>query len=58
MIVLYNISILFAWRVTVRRERKQKELAERERVADEQERAERRAKKKTTVVEDDDDDEA
>jgi sec-independent protein translocase protein TatC len=26
MIVLYNISILFAWRVTVKRERKQKEL--------------------------------
>jgi sec-independent protein translocase protein TatC len=55
MIVLYNISILFAWRVTVKRERKQKELERLEREADERERAERAAKKKKVVVEEDDD---
>ena len=57
MIVLYNISILFAWRVTVKRERKQKELERLEREAEERERAERRAKKPKKVVEDDDESE-
>jgi sec-independent protein translocase protein TatC len=58
MIVLYNISILFAWRVTVRRERKMKALEEQERAADEAERAERAQKKKRKVVIEEDDDES
>ena len=32
MIVLYNLSILLAWRVTIRRERADKELEARERL--------------------------
>jgi len=50
MIVLYNISILFAWRVTVKREKKQKELERLEREADERERS---AKNTRPTVEDD-----
>lgn len=45
MIALYNLSIALAWLVTRKREREAKELAERERLADEAERAERRAKR-------------
>ncbi|MBA3460015.1 MAG: twin-arginine translocase subunit TatC [Deltaproteobacteria bacterium] len=52
MIVLYNISILFAWRVTLKRERAAKELSERESAADAAERA-----KRGTAAEDEDDEE-
>ena len=41
MIVLYNLSIVLAWFVTRRREKADEELRERERIADEQERAAR-----------------
>jgi sec-independent protein translocase protein TatC len=41
MIVLYNVSILFAWRVTLKRERAEKELRAREAAADAEERAKR-----------------
>jgi len=58
MIVLYNVSILFAWRVTVKRERKQKALEELERENDERERAERAKKKPKKVVVEEDDDES
>jgi sec-independent protein translocase protein TatC len=40
MILLYNVSILLAWRVSVKREREQAEQAAREAAADEAERAE------------------
>jgi len=45
MIVLYNVSILLAWAITVRRERADARLREQERRADEQERAEQQAKR-------------
>lgn len=45
MIVLYNASILLAWSVTRKRERTEAALREKEREADEQERAARRARK-------------
>src|SRR6185436_2203639 len=41
MIVLYNLSILLAWRVTVKRERADKELRAREAAGDAKERAKR-----------------
>ena len=41
MIVLYNLSILLAWRVTAKRERAEKELRAREAAADAEERAKR-----------------
>ena len=44
MIVLYNISILLSWAVTARREKADALLRERERLADEKERAAKRAK--------------
>jgi len=56
MIGLYNISILLAWSVTKKREAKQAILQERERLADEKERAERRAKRARGEPLDDDDD--
>jgi sec-independent protein translocase protein TatC len=49
MIALYNISILFAWRVTVKRERAQAEQLAREEALGTK-------KKRKVVVEDDDDD--
>ncbi len=49
MIALYNLSIILAWTVTRKREKKQAELAERERIADEAERERRRAKKEATA---------
>jgi len=45
MIVLYNISILLAWNVTRKREQTDAVLREKERVADDQERAAIRAKR-------------
>ena len=45
MIVLYNVSILLAWRVTIKREKAQAELAAREAAADAAERAKRKARK-------------
>jgi sec-independent protein translocase protein TatC len=45
MIALYNFSIILSWTVTRKREREAKELAERERIADELERERLRAKK-------------
>ncbi len=62
MIALYNVSILLAWRVTIKREKGAKELAAREAAADAKERAERRAKgqpeeEEEEEEEDDDDDE-
>jgi len=57
MIALYNISILLAWQVTNKREKAEAELRERERVADEEERALRRAKRaRGEPVDDDEDD--
>jgi len=57
MIALYNLSIVLAWRVTKKREARQAILQERERLADEKERAERRAKRaRGEPVDDDDDD--
>jgi sec-independent protein translocase protein TatC len=56
MIVLYNVSILLAWRVTLRREAKEAVLREAERIADEKEREERRAKRARGEKIDDDDD--
>jgi sec-independent protein translocase protein TatC len=44
MIALYNLSIVVSWIVTRRREKADAELRERERLADEAERAEKRAK--------------
>jgi sec-independent protein translocase protein TatC len=55
MIILYNMSILLAWRVTIKREAKQKILAEQERLADEKEIAERQAKRARGERVDDDD---
>jgi len=57
MIVLYNISILLAWRVTKKREAKQAILVEQERIADEKERAERRARRAKGLPVDEDEDE-
>jgi sec-independent protein translocase protein TatC len=45
MIVLYNISIVLAWTVTSKRERADAALREKERIADEEERAAREAKR-------------
>ena len=42
---LYNISIIIAYFITKKREAKQAELREKERLADEQEREELRAKR-------------
>jgi sec-independent protein translocase protein TatC len=58
MIVLYNISILLAWTVTRKREKADAELRERERIADEEERAAKaakRAKQATAEVDESDD---
>ncbi len=57
MVILYNLSILLAWRVTVKREAKQAALAEQERIADEKEREARRAKRARGQDPDVDDDE-
>jgi len=53
MIILYNLSILLAWRVTAVRERKDAALRAKERADDERERATKRARK---AAEDDEDD--
>jgi len=59
MILLYNVSILLSWRVTIRRERTEKVLREKERLADEAEREDRRRRRAAgeDVAEDDDEDE-
>lgn len=58
MIALYNISILLAWRVTVKREKANKELEAREKAADEAEReARRKAKAAKAAKEADEEDE-
>lgn len=56
MIALYNFSILLAWRVTLRREKRDAVLRERERLEDEKELAARRAKRARGEQVDDDDD--
>lgn len=56
MIVLYNLSILGAWQVTVKRERADRELRAREAAADAKEREERRARGEPDDDDDDDDD--
>jgi sec-independent protein translocase protein TatC len=56
MIVLYNLSILLAWRVTKKREAKDEVLRAKEREADERER-EKRKKRRVVEVEDDDEEE-
>jgi sec-independent protein translocase protein TatC len=53
MIVLYNLSILLAWRVTKKREAKDAALRAKERAADRREREKKR--KRRVVVEDEDD---
>jgi sec-independent protein translocase protein TatC len=55
MIVLYNMSILLAWRVTKRREVREAALREQERLDDEKELAERKAKRARGEPVDDDD---
>lgn len=55
MIALYNISILLAWRVTVKREAAQNELKKREAEADARERAARKNRADDDDDEDDDD---
>jgi sec-independent protein translocase protein TatC len=56
MIVLYNISILLAWSVTSKREKADVALREKERLADEAERAARKAKRAAAARADEDDD--
>jgi sec-independent protein translocase protein TatC len=56
MIILYNISILFAWRITLKREREGKDLAAREAAADAAERASRGKRDDDEDEESDDDD--
>jgi sec-independent protein translocase protein TatC len=51
MIVLYNISILLAWTVTAKREKTDAALREKERIADEEERAARAAKQARQAAE-------
>ncbi len=57
MILLYNLSILMAWRVTLRREANDKILKEQEAIEDEKERERIRAKRARGEKVDDDDDE-
>jgi sec-independent protein translocase protein TatC len=45
MIALYNLSIIISWRITLRRERANKDLEAREKAADEAEREELRKRK-------------
>ena len=52
MIALYNFSIILSWTVTRKREKSEAELRERERIADEAERANNRAKKSEPKSED------
>ena len=54
MILLYNASILLAWRVTVKREKADKILKAREAVADEAERAAARERKAAKAAQADD----
>lgn len=56
MILLYNLSILLAWRVTKKREAKDAILREQERIEDEKERERRRAKRARGQDPDADDD--
>ncbi|CAN5922678.1 hypothetical protein BH11MYX3_BH11MYX3_19300 [soil metagenome] len=56
MIILYNLSIIFAWRVTLKREREGKDLAEREAAADAAERASRGTRDDDEDEESEDDD--
>jgi len=56
MIVLYNLSILLAWRVTLKREIKDNELRAKEREADEAERATKKKKRRVIIEEEDDED--
>ncbi len=58
MIILYNASILLSWFVTSRREKAEAIVKERERVADEAERAARRARGLPDRDDDRDDDDA
>jgi sec-independent protein translocase protein TatC len=55
MIALYNISILLAWRVTLKREKAAAILAAKEKAADDAERAKRKAKRAAAEADDDDD---
>ena len=57
MILLYNLSIILAWRVTLKREAKDKILRAQEEAEDEREREERRKKRERGEKVDDDDDE-
>ncbi len=56
MIILYNLSIIFAWRVTLKREREGKDLAAREAAADAAERSNRGARADDEDEESEDDD--
>lgn len=57
MILLYNLSIVLAWRVTLKREAKDKILRAQEEAEDEAERQRRREKRARGEQVDDDDDE-
>jgi Sec-independent protein secretion pathway component TatC len=57
MIILYNISILFAWRVTIKRERKAKAIQDRLDREEAQAKARRMAKKAARMSEETDEEE-
>lgn len=57
MIILYNLSILLAWRVTSKREKADRELRAREEAEDAKERKSKRADSEDDEDEDEDDDE-
>jgi sec-independent protein translocase protein TatC len=57
MVILYNLSILLAWRVTVKRERKAREIDERLAREEAERKAKRKKKQQTKRVEIADDDE-
>jgi len=57
MVILYNLSILVAWRVTVRRERKEAVLRAKEEALDRAEREKRRKKRVVEVEPAEEDDE-
>src|SRR5580765_111522 len=58
MVILYNLSIILAWRVTKKREKKDAALREKEEEQDRKERARRKAKRAVEEDEEEEDDDA
>jgi len=58
MVILYNLSIILAWRVTKKREKKDAALREKEEEQDRKERARRKAKRVVEEDEEEEDDDA